>query len=86
MEPNKGKESGEMYSPDEQGEYVPKAGMLSFSVKGLSDVLTALDMEVTMVQPQSEEFAFLLEVTMADHQGIHALLHSHGTWGWSCMC
>ena len=31
MESNKGEESGEMYSPDEQGEYVPEVGALSFS-------------------------------------------------------
>ena len=65
MEPNKGEESGEMY----QGEYVPKAGVLSFSIQGLSDALTALDTEVTMVQPPSEGYTLLLEVTMADHPG-----------------
>ena len=37
-----------MYSPDDQGEYVPKAGVSSFSVQGLSNALTALDIEVTM--------------------------------------
>ena len=72
MEPNKGEESGEMYSPDEQGEYVPKAGAPSFSLQGLSDALTALDTKVTVVQPPSEEFALLLEVMMADCPG-----HSH---------
>ena len=61
MEPNKGEESGEMYSPDDQGEYMPEAGALSFSVQGMSDALTALDTEVTVVQPPSEEFALLLE-------------------------
>ena len=69
MEPNKGEESGEMYSPDDQGEYMPKAGVSSFSVQGLSDALIALDTEVTVVQPPSEEYALLLEVTMADHPG-----------------
>ena len=63
MEPNKGEESGEMSSPDNQEEYVPQAGTLSFSVQGLSDALTALD---TVVQPPSEEYTLLLEVTMAD--------------------
>ena len=43
MEPNKSEESGEMYLPDNQGEYVPEVGMLSFSVQGLSDALTALE-------------------------------------------
>ena len=49
MEPNKSEESGEMYSPDDQGEYVPKVGTSSFSVQGLSDALTALDTEVMEV-------------------------------------
>ena len=57
MELNKGEESGEMYSPDEQGGYVPEVGASSFSVQGLSDALAALDSEVTEVQPSSEEFA-----------------------------
>ena len=61
MEPNKGEESGEMYSPDEQGEYMPKAGAPSFSLQGLSDALQALDTKVTVVQPPSEEFALLLK-------------------------
>ena len=69
MEPNKGKKSGKMYLPDNQGEYVPKEGMPSFSVQGLSDALSALDTEVTVAQPPSEEYALLLEVTMADCLG-----------------
>ena len=56
-----------MYSPDDQGEYVPpKVGMQNFSVQGLSDTLMSLDSEVTVVQPSVEEYALLLEVTMAD--------------------
>ena len=31
MEPNKSEESGEVYSLDDQGEYMPEVGMLSFS-------------------------------------------------------
>ena len=69
MESNKGEESGEMYLPDDQGKYVPEAGMPSFSVQGLSDALTALDTEVTVVQPPSEEYTLLLEVTIADCPG-----------------
>ena len=69
MEPNKGEESGEMYLPDEQGEYVPEVGASSFSVQGLSDALTALDTEVKEVQSPSEEFALQLEVMMADCPG-----------------
>ena len=65
---NKSEESGEMYSPDNQGEYVPKVGVLSFSVQGLSDALTALE-TVTEVPPPPEEFALQLEVMMADCPG-----------------
>ena len=43
MEPNQSEESGEMYLPDDQGEYAPEVGMLSFSVQGLLDALTALE-------------------------------------------
>ena len=43
MEPNKSEESGEMYSLDDQGEYTPEVGALSFSVQELSDALTALE-------------------------------------------
>ena len=57
-----------MYSPNKQGEYTPEVGAPSFSVQGLSDVLTALE-TVTEMQPPSEEFALQLEVTMADHPG-----------------
>ena len=43
MESSKGEESGEMDSPDEQGEYIPEVdapeGMLCFSIQGLMDAL-----------------------------------------------
>ena len=68
MEPNKSEESGEMYSPDNQGEYAPEVGAPSFSIQGLLDSLTALE-TVTEVQPPSEEFALQLEVMMADFLG-----------------
>ena len=68
MEPNKSEESGEMYSPDDQEEYAPEVGMLSFSVQGLSDALTALE-TVTEVQPPSEKFGLQLKVMMADCPG-----------------
>ena len=59
-----------MYSPDDQGEYVsPEAGAQNFSIQGLSDALTSLDSEVTVVQLPAEEYALLLEVTMADRLG-----------------
>ena len=39
---------------------------INFSVQGLSDALTSLNSEVTVVQPPAEEYILLLEVTMAD--------------------
>ena len=57
--------AGEMYSPDNQGEYVPEVGVQNFSVQGLPDTLTSLESEVTVVQLPAEEYALLLEVTMA---------------------
>ena len=65
MELNR-EDAGEMYSPDNQGEYVREVGMQNFSIHGLSDVLTSLESEVTVVQPPAKEYALLLEVTMAD--------------------
>ena len=59
----------QMYSPDDQGEYMPESGMQNFSIQGLSDALTSLESETTMVQPPAEEYALLLEVTMADQPG-----------------
>ena len=44
MESGKGEESGEMYSPDEQGEYTPETaapeGAPHFSIQELIDALT----------------------------------------------
>ena len=68
MELNR-EDSGEMYSPDNQGEYVPKVAAHNFSVQGLWNALTSLESEVTVVQPPAEEYALLLEVTMADQPG-----------------
>ena len=68
MELNR-EDAGEMYSPDNQGEYVPKVGAQNFSIQGSSDMLTSLESEVTVVQPPAEEYAVLLEVTMADQPG-----------------
>ena len=61
--------SGEMYFPDDQGSYLPELGAQNFSVQGLSDALTSLESEVTMVQSLAEEYTLLLEVTMADQPG-----------------
>ena len=65
MELNR-EDAGKMYLPDDQGEYMPKAGTQNFSIQGLLDALTFLESEVTVVQPPAKEYALLLEVTMAD--------------------
>ena len=78
MEPNKSEESGEMYLPDDHGEYTPEVGMPSFSIQGLLDALTALE-TMMGVQPPSEEFALQLEVTMVNCPG-----HPHPpTFSWN---
>ena len=72
MDHHKGEESGEMYSPDEQGEYGTAMAVSSFTIQGLSDALMALDpkvTEVTKVPPPEVEYALQLEVTMADWLG-----------------
>ena len=72
MEPNKGNESGEMYLPDDQGEYGTDVGASSFTVQGLSDALTILDTgvtEVTEVAFPAGEFTLQPEVTMVNHPG-----------------
>ena len=45
---------------------MPEAGVQNFSAQGFSDALTSLDCEATVVQLPAEEYALLLEVTMAD--------------------
>ena len=56
-----------MYSPDEQGEYMPLDGALRFSMQGLSDALADVGKGIT--EPPVEEYAMMLEVTMADCPG-----------------
>ena len=69
MESHHGEESGEMYLPNEQGEYTPADGAQAFIVQGLTDVLTRLESEDTVVEPPKEELILQLEVTMADCPG-----------------
>ena len=71
MESSKVEESGEIYLPDEQGEYTPEAsapqGAPHFSIQELMDALLT---EVTDMQLlPSVEFALQLEVMMADGSG-----------------
>ena len=67
MDSNRHEDSGEMYSPDEQGEYMPLDGALRFSMQGLSNALADVGEGIT--EPPAEEYAMMLEVTMANHPG-----------------
>ena len=69
MDSERHKDSGEMYSPDNQGEYMLLDGALRFSVQGLSDALA--DVGEGINETPVEEYAMMLEVTMADHPGQH---------------
>ena len=68
---NKGEESGEMYSPDEQGEYTSEVATpkdaLHFSIQGLMDALITEVPDVQLLP--SVEFALQLEVMIADCPG-----------------
>ena len=67
MDSDRWEDSGEMYSPDEQGEYTLLDAALRFSVQGLSDALA--DIGEGINKPPAEEYAMMVEVTMADCPG-----------------
>ena len=69
MECDREEESGEMYSPNESGEYTPRGDTPNFTVQGLRDALN--EAEATVREPPSlaEEFIIQLDVTMADRLG-----------------
>ena len=67
MDSDRCEDSGEMYSPDEQGEYMLLVGTLRFSMQGLSDALA--DVGDGINKPPAEEYAMMLEVTMDDCPG-----------------
>ena len=67
MDCDRCKDSGEMYSPDKQGEYTSLDGTQQFSMQGLSDALE--DVGEGIDETPAEEYAMMLEVTMADHPG-----------------
>ena len=69
MDSHHGEESGEMYLPNEQGEYTPEDGAQALMVQGLTDMLSGLELEDTVVEPPEEELILQLEVTMADRPG-----------------
>ena len=67
MHSDRCKDSGEIYSPDEQGEYTPLDGTPRFSMQGLSNTLA--DVREGITEPPAEEYTMMLEVTMANHPG-----------------
>ena len=79
MKQDQGEELREMYSPDEQGEYASEEGVACFSIQGLMDALTTIELMVTKVQLPHGEFAMQLEEMMADYLGCPHPLHSCGT-------
>ena len=69
MECDREEESGEMYSPNESGEYMPRGDAPNFTVQGLRDALTEAESTVTEPPPLAEEFVIQLDVMMGDRQG-----------------
>ena len=67
MDSDRHEDSGEMYSPDKQGEYMLLDGTPRFSMQGLFDALA--DIEEGISEPPTEEYTMMLEVMMADHPG-----------------
>ena len=67
MDPDRCEDSGEMYSPDDQGEYTAMDETLQFSLQRLSDALA--DIGEGMGRTSVEEYTLTLEVTMADCPG-----------------
>ena len=59
-------ESGEMFSPNESGEYMPPKDVVSFTVQGLRDALTVAESMVTEPLHPMDEYIIQLEVVMAD--------------------
>ena len=47
MEHDGEEESGELFSPNESGEYMPRDDVARFTVQGLRDALTAAESTVT---------------------------------------
>ena len=67
MDPDRRKDSGEMYSPDDQGEYTALDEALRFSLQGLSNALAGIG--EGSGETSAEEYTLMLEVTMADRPG-----------------
>ena len=66
MEHEEEEESGEMFSPNESGEYTPRDDTVRFTVQGLRDALTAAESMVTEPPCPMDEYIIQLEVMMVD--------------------
>ena len=67
MDPDRRKDSGEMYSLDDQGEYMSMDETPQFSLQGLSNTLA--DIGEGTGKTSAEEYALMLEAMMADRPG-----------------
>ena len=67
MDSDRREDLGEMYSPDNQGEYTPLDEASHFSLQGLSDALA--DVGEGTGETSAEEYALMLGVMMADCPG-----------------
>ena len=67
MDPDRCEDSGEMYSLDNQGEYMSLDETPWFLLQGLSNTLADVREETGKISV--EEYALLLEVMMADCPG-----------------
>ena len=67
MDSDRREDPGEMYSPNEQGEYMLLDGAPQFSMQGLSNALA--DVEEGITELPAEEYAMMLEVMMANWPG-----------------
>ena len=67
MDPDRHEDSGEMYSPDDQGEYTSLDETPRFLLQGLSNALADIGEETG--KTSAEEYTLLLEVMMADRPG-----------------
>ena len=75
-------DAGEMYLPDDQGEYMPKVGTQNFSIQGLLDTLMSLESDVTVVQTPVEKRDALLKKylgSQADTEEGHMLFHVYNS-------
>ena len=67
MDSDRCKDSGEIYSPDDQAEYTSLDETPQFFMQGLSHAL--VDVGEGMDETPAEEYAMMLEVMMPDHPG-----------------